>query len=539
MREIFKFISPYWKRGIIPVIFLLFSTGISILYPLFPKWAIDNVFLKGHYERLIILAGLFLILIFLQRLFSYLNETTFFKFQRNTILNIQKDLLNRIFQFPLDFFDRKHSGYLVGRIRNDVSGLSYIFSEGIVMVLMDAIKFFAGIFILFTLNIKLTLICISIVPFLIFKIISSKDEIKRINEEILEEHAKVEKELSDVFQGVEVLKSFSKEEIGRIRAEKALSKFNQIEIKRNLKLSFYRNFIDLTVHIGEVLLLYFGIRELILGNLSMGSYIAFNGYLIYLYYPIRNLSYANIYFDYAKRSYRRIRELMDILPENRGEKEIENIESIEVKNLAFSYDGQRDILKNIDFTIKKGERILISGESGTGKSTLVKLLLGLYRPKEGEIFYNEVSLDELDKRKLREKIGYISQNIFLFNSTLRENLLLGKECSDEELERILRECKLEERIRKKGDHLSNSLLDIEVSEKGLNFSGGERQLIALARALVKKPELIILDEAVANLDIETAKEIEGMIDSKFKNSIIIKISHRGEQKGWRVIELRS
>jgi ABC-type multidrug transport system fused ATPase/permease subunit len=150
-----------------------------------------------------------------------------------------------------------------------------------------------------------------------------------------------------------------------------------------------------------------------------------------------------------------------------------------------------------------------------------------------------VSLDELDKKKLREKIGYISQNIFLFNSTLRENILLGKECSDEELERILRECKLEERIRKKGDHLSNSLLDIEVSEKGINFSGGERQLIALARALVKKPEVIILDEAVANLDIETAKEIEGMIDSKFKNSIIIKISHRGEQKGWRVIELKS
>ena len=538
MKEILKFISPYWKKGLLPVLFLLLSTGISLFYPLFPKWAVDFVFLMRHYEKLVFLALLFLILIFLQRLLSYLNETTFFNFQRSTILNIQKDLLARVCQLPLDFFDRKHSGYLVGRIRNDVSGLSYVFSEGIVMVLMDAIRFFAGIFILFTLNIKLTLISLSVVPFLIYKIIRSKEGIRKLNEEILEEHARVEKELSDVFQGVEVLKSFSKEEIGRIKAEKALSKFNQVEIKRNLKISFYRNFIDFTVRIGEVLILYFGIKELILGNLSIGSYIAFNGYLIYLYSPIRNLSYINLYFDYAQRSYKRIRELMDILPENTGEKELENIESIEVKNLSFSYDGERDVLKNINFKIKKGERVLISRESGSGKSTLIKLLLGLYRAKEGDIFYNGVSLNELSKKRLREKIGYISQNIFLFNSTLRENILLGKDCSDDEIEGILKECKLEEKIRRKVVNLKGSLLDIDLSEKGLNFSGGERQLIALARALVKNPDVIILDEAVANLDIETEREIERMIESKFSNSIIIKISHRGEGKGWRVIQLK-
>ncbi len=136
MKKVCGFLIPYWKKGIIPVLFLLISTFISFVFPLFPKWAIDDVVIKKNYDKLLFLAIAFLVLILFQRLFSYLNEITFFKFQKRSILSIQRNLLKKVFYYPMEFFDKNHSGYLMGRIRGDVAGLSYIFSSGLVMFFM-------------------------------------------------------------------------------------------------------------------------------------------------------------------------------------------------------------------------------------------------------------------------------------------------------------------------------------------------------------------------------------------------------------------
>jgi len=224
---IIKFALPYWKRGLVPILFLVISTIISMSYPLFPKWAIDDIVMKGNHGKLIILAVIFLVLIGLQRLFTFLNDIYFFKFQRSSILDIQKKLLNKVFYYPMEFFDKNHSGYLIGRIRGDAAGLSYVFSEGLVMFLIDCIKFLAGLIILFALCVKLTLISICIIPFLFIKIFSSKNKIKQINKKILEENARLEKELSDTFQGIETLRSFSKEKEGKLRVEKAISEYQK------------------------------------------------------------------------------------------------------------------------------------------------------------------------------------------------------------------------------------------------------------------------------------------------------------------------
>jgi ABC-type bacteriocin/lantibiotic exporter with double-glycine peptidase domain len=529
MKIAIKFILPYWKKGIIPVLFLLISTFISFVFPLFPKWAIDDVVIKKNYDKLLFLAIAFLILILFQRLFSYLNEITFFKFQKKSILSIQKKLLKKVFYYPMEFFDKNHSGYLMGRIRGDVAGLSYIFSSGLVMFFMDFVKFIGTFIILLTMNVKLTLISICILPFLMIKIINSKSSMRKINEKILEENARLEKELSDSFQGIEVLKSFSKEEEGIKRTGDALSDYQKIEVKRNVILSKYGNIIDFIVHLGEVLLLYFGIREVISGNLSIGGYIAFSGYLIYLYSPIRNLSNVMIFFDYAKRSYDRIKELLDILPEDIGNLEVSEIEKIEVKGLSFSYNGKDGVIKDLNFEINKRDKVLIEGESGSGKSTLIKLILGLYRPQKGEVNINGINLKEININKLREKFGYISQNIFLFNKTLRENLIFNsKNITDDKLLNLIQECRLDIKIKslKKG-------LDEIVSEKGANFSGGEKQRIALVRAMIKDPDVIIIDEGTSNIDIKTEQEILKIVEKKFKDKIIIRITHREvKAKNW-------
>ncbi len=303
IKSMFTFIGPYWKKGLLPVFFLLISTVITFIYPLFSKWAIDIVVVEKNFDKLLFLAATFLVLILVQRLFTYLNNVTFFKFQKASILDIQLNLIQRVFYYPQDFFDKNHSGYLMGRIRGDVAGLSYIFSESLVMVVMDFVRFFGVFVILLTMNVKLTLIAIAVLPFLILKILSSKAGISEINEKILEENARLTRELSDTFQGIAVLKSFSKEQEGIKRAGEGLTEYQQVEVKRNVVLARYSNVVELIVNIGQVLLLYFGIREVILGHLSLGGYMAFSAYLLTLYSPIKNLSSLNIFFDYAKRSY--------------------------------------------------------------------------------------------------------------------------------------------------------------------------------------------------------------------------------------------
>jgi len=202
-----KMIIHYWRKGIIPVIFLLISSGLSLLYPMFPKWAVDEVLGAKDMRKIVFIISAFFAVIILSQIFSYLNRITFFKFQKESILDIQKNLLEKVFNYPMEYFDKNHSGYLIGRIRGDVGGLSYIFSEALIMLIMDFLKFAITIIILMNMNMKLTLICLSITPFLIGKMFLSREGIEKVNKKILEENARAEKELSDTFQGIEVLKS--------------------------------------------------------------------------------------------------------------------------------------------------------------------------------------------------------------------------------------------------------------------------------------------------------------------------------------------
>ncbi len=207
---------------------------------------------------------------------------------------------------------------------------------------------------------------------------------------------------------------------------------------------------------------------------------------------------------------------------------------IEAKNLDFAYDGREGVIRGLSFVMKRGEKVLIEGESGSGKSTLIKLLLGLYRPAVGEIKYNGIDLKEIDLKKLRERVGYISQHIFLFNKTIKENIVLGnQDIPDDELLKLLEECQLVKRI----NSFEKGLYE-EISEQGVNFSGGEKQRIALVRALIKNPDVIIIDEGTSNLDLGSESDILKQIEEKFGGKIIIRVTHRQvESEGWRRIYL--
>jgi ABC-type bacteriocin/lantibiotic exporter with double-glycine peptidase domain len=517
-----KYILSIWKKGILPAFYFILATIISLVYPLISKTAIDEVILNKRHNLLIFLSLVFLILLIFQQIFSYLSEMFFFKFQQNSIFDIQKLVVNKMISYPINFFEKNHSGYLIGRIRGDIAGLTYVISESLLIWVIDFIKFIGAFFILFIMNKKLSLIAISIIPFIIYKNIKSKNRIISLNKRILEENSHLEKELSELFQGIEIYKSFANEEIGKSKALDAFKSYKDIEINRQNEILKFKNLINFLVHLGEIFLLYFGIKEVIIGNLSIGGYTAFIAYLIYLYSPIQNLSYMLIYLNYAKQSYLKIQELLNIKPESNGSIKIDKINQIIFDNMSFSFEDTKEIINNFNLVINQTDKIILVGRTGAGKSTLLKLLLGFYRPDKGNIRVNNIDISEIDKKSFREKIGFISQNIFLFNQSIKDNITFGaNNISKENLNKFLKKCKMENWINnfKYG-------IDQMISEKGLNISGGERQKIAVLRALVKNPDILIIDEGTSNLDLNSEKEIMEIIKGEFKNKIIIRVTHR-------------
>ena len=533
IKEVVSTLFPYWKKGLLPIFYLFFSTIITFIYPLFSKWAFDELVYRENREILSRIIFSFLFLIVLQKLISYFSEVGFFKFQKNTMLSLQKRILKKLFNYPMNFFDSNHSGYLTGRIRGDIAGLSFLFSDNLIMLLFDTIKVIVIFIILININTKLALLCLSIVPLMIITFRFNQNKIEKINQHIIDMNAEVEKELSDTFQGIVEYKCFAVEESGMNRAYWALKEYQQTEINKNTLLSRYRNTLSFCSHIGEVILLYFGINEISQNRLSFGDYIAFTGYLVILYQTLKNFSYSNVFFDYAKQSYRKLHQVLNLELENSGLITFSRINEVEVNQLYFNYNNH-DVLSNVSFKLKKGDKMQILGPSGCGKTTLLKLLIGFYRPSKGKILFNGQALFSCDLKNLRQKVGYVPQNVFLFNLSIRENLIFSNDHSrDNEIYDILGRCNLLKLINE-----LDMGLDYIINENGKNFSGGEKQRIAIARALLHRPDILILDEATSNIDSINAKNIEKYIIKSFSDRILINVTHKTvDTSCWKILNI--
>ncbi|WP_330577598.1 peptidase domain-containing ABC transporter [Alkaliphilus serpentinus] len=279
--------------------------------------------------------------------------------------------------------------------------------------------------------------------------------------------------------------------------------------------------------VGGIAILWVGAYNVINGNLTAGQLIAFNALLAYFLEPIQNLINLQPMMQTAIVASDRLGEVLDLELEKKDD-ENQKIKpstlkgKIEIKNVDFRYGTRQLVLKNISMTINPGEKIALVGESGSGKTTLVKLLLNFYDWEKGDILVNNYNIKDINLDTLRGKIAYISQDIFLFSGTIKENLLMGN--LDAELEEVIEASKL----AKAHDFINEFPLRYEtmLEENGTNISGGQKQRLAIARAILKNPDIFIMDEATSNLDSITEKAIERTIDKLSEGVTTIIIAHR-------------
>ena len=506
---------------------LVILSLLSLPTPYLLKVVIDRV-LPAKDMRLLSLIILALVGIQAARLgFSFLSNYHFGVFNQEVLTGIKKDLYRRLLRLPLSFFDRHQSGYLLSRV-NEVEGLSLFFSNTTVRLALSVLEFMFSLLILFALNWKLTLIALGILPLLYIATKHYSGTIRRLSQEAMEKGAVVSSRVQETLSGVDVVKVFSSEERETSRLHSLLDDLKQTNIQRTVKTTLSSELLGLVGALGGYVILWYSGWDIIRGGFTLGSYIAFSGYLARLYGPTQMLASAGLIFQPAFSALDRYRELMEAAGEEEKEagKRLERLKGeIGFKEVHFSYDGKTPVFEGLSLRVNPGEKALITGPNGSGKSTLMKLILGLYRAQRGKVMIDGYDIEELSLASLRERISVVSQNVFLFNDTVWNNILYSRpEATEAEVRKAVELSGAAEFIEKL-DEGYNTI----VGETGKKLSGGEKQKIALARALLKDADLLIFDEAMTHLDRDSERKIEQLLNNDFKHKTCLIISHKKPQ----------
>lgn len=500
-------------------------TSIGIITSFYYQVLMDDIVPSSSLEMLNYVSIITLCLFLVQIGLNFLRGFLIVKLEQNIDIPIMLGYYNHALILPMKFYSMRDTGEIISRF-SDASSIRDIVSEASLTIMMDTIMAVVGAVVLFNCNRLLFLI--SVVVLILYGIIVFiyNKPIKKINRKIMEMNSKVTSQFVETINGIETIKVFNQEKNEETKTDKLYKKFLK-KIFNGGILSLSQQTVTMFVAVvGELVILWIGVAYVIKGELTLGELITFNALLGYFIEPIKNLINLQPSIQTAVVAADRLGEILDITPEYNYEHEQLNdkirFDKISISNLDFRYGTRELVLKDINLEICRGEKIAFVGESGSGKTTLANLLVRLYEQEKGSIKLDSIDIREFSIKQIRDNISYISQNTFLFSGTIRENLLFGNsDVSDDDISQVCKICELEEYI--------NSLplkFNTRIEENGKNLSGGQKQRLAIARALLKKPEILIMDEATSNLDYITERSIEKTINNFSKNMTTIIIAHR-------------
>ena len=526
MSRFFSLLIPQ-KRLLVNIFFSsLIITVLGILASFYFRFIMDDIVPNSTRKNLITLSvGVIVLYIFKAVLEAFRNHLMLHLGQRLDIPLIL-GYYEHVLGLPMNFFGTRKVGEIVSRF-TDASKIRDAISNATLTIMIDSLMAVVGGAVLFSQNHTLFLIALFVAVIYGAIVLSFNKPVKKNNQTQMEDSAQVTSCLVETLNGIETVKAFRAEDKAKAKTEKLFKKLLKSVFKGGMIINVQHALTGIVSTVGGTIIIWVGVVNVLNGKMTLGSLITFNALLAYFLEPVKNLINLQPMMQTAIVAAERLSEIFDLeLEKLQDEKRRLAPKSlnmpIRIENLYFRYGTRQLVLRDINMTINAGEKIALVGESGSGKTTLSKLLMSFYPWEKGNIFIGNYNLKDIDLEALRNRIACISQNVFLFNGTIRENLALSKEdATIEEIVEVCRLCKADEFIERLPLKYETVL-----EENGANLSGGQKQRLAIARALLKKPDILIMDEATSNLDSVTEKAIEKTISELSKNITTIIIAHR-------------
>lgn len=515
------------KKLLINIFFSsLIYTILGILGSFYFKFLMDDIIPYNLKTTLLVVSiGIVILNVFKVILNAFRSQLLLYLSQKLDI-SLILGYYRHVLELPMNFFGTRKVGEIISRFM-DASKVRDAISGATLSIMIDTLMAVAGGIILYMQNGRLFAITFLIVLLYAAIVFSFNKSIRNINRQQMENNAQLTSYMVESLNGIETVKTFNAEYKVSTETEKKFVKLLRSVFKGGWISNLQSSLTGFIGSVGGIAILWAGAYTVIMGQMSIGQLLTFNALLAYFLDPVKNLINLQPMMQTAIVASDRLGEILDLEIE-KSDNEDKKLSpaslkgKIELKNIDFRYGTRPLILKNISMTINPGEKIALVGESGSGKTTLVKLLMSLYAYEKGDITINGYNLKDINIEKLRDRIAYISQDIFLFSGTIRDNLSLGAESSD--LEEIIHFS----RMAKAHDFINDIPLryNTMLEENGANLSGGQKQRLAITRALLKKPDILIMDEATSNLDSITEKAIEKTINEATKGITAIIIAHR-------------
>lgn len=431
-----------------------------------------------------------------------------------------------VLELPMNFFGTRKVGEIVSRF-NDASKVRDAISGATLTIMIDTLMAVAGAVILYLQNVQMFGITVIMVVLYLIIVFAFNKWYEQLNRKQMEDNSQLTSYLVESLNGIQTVKAYNAERKANRETEikfvKLLKSIFDLSWVSNLQSSL-KIFVEL---VGGVVILWVGSVCVIKGQITIGQLITFNSLLVYFLDPVKNLINLQPQMQTAVVAADRLGEILDLEAE-KGENERKKLcpdslsGDIVFKDVSFRYGTRQLVLEDINLTIKKGQKVAFVGESGSGKTTLSKLLLHLYKAESGNILINDNNIEDIQIEKLREKIAYISQETFLFSGSILDNLSLGLDYAT--MDDVIEATK----SAQAHDFINELPLRYEtrLEENGANLSGGQRQRLSIARAMLKKPDILIMDEATSNLDAITEKQLDKTISEYSENMTTIFIAHR-------------
>ena len=504
----------------------LVYTILGIVGAFYFKELIDSVLPDGLQKTLMTLSiGVILLNVFKVILNAFRSHLLLYLSQKLDIA-LLLGYYRHVIELPMNFFGTRKVGEIISRF-NDAGKVRDAISGATLTIMIDTIMAVAGAIILYMQNAKLFGITVIIVVLYGVIVACFHKWYEKLNRKQMEDNAQLTSYMVESLNGIQTVKAYNAERKANRETEikfvRLLRSIFDLTLVSNLQSSL-KSFVEL---VGGIVILWVGGVGVINGDMTIGALITFNSLLAYFLDPVKNLINLQPQMQTAVVAADRLGEILDLEAE-KTEAEYRKLSpaslsgDIEIKNINFRYGTRKLVLEDINLKIEKGQKIAFVGESGSGKTTLSKLLLHLYAPESGDILINGNNIEDIQLECLRERIAYIPQETFLFSGSIFENLTLGLD--DATMDDIIEASKMAQAH----DFINELPLRYEtrLEENGTNLSGGQRQRLAIARAMLKKPDILILDEATSNLDAITERALDRTIHEFAKDMTTIFIAHR-------------